>query len=105
MGIHEEQLKVKGREIAKEITAEREVLAKELKEKLNLAYKTDAMVTHQRMLDFTNIIRGKYSDYSKYRLWHLLIGSTIGDASKITHFDFPGDLSVEKFIKSLDTIS
>ncbi|HCR81766.1 MAG TPA: hypothetical protein DIV47_04845 [Candidatus Pacebacteria bacterium] len=98
MGIHEEQLKVKGREIS------REILVKELKEKLRAAYKADAMRTHEKVLSFTSAIKEQYPDYSKYQLWHLVIGSTIDDAdkiTKITHFDFPGDLSVEQFIKSL----
>ncbi|MBI3634371.1 MAG: hypothetical protein HY228_02005 [Candidatus Yonathbacteria bacterium] len=43
-----------------------------------------------------------YPDASKYRLYHLLIGSTIpADAKETLIFDFEGEDSIEKFIESL----
>ena len=79
----------------------RETLVRELKKKLEMAYEMDVTKAHKRVLEFADVIRKKYSDYSECRLWHLLILSTISDNTKITRFDFPGDDSIEKFIKSL----
>jgi len=84
-----------------EVEPGQEALIAELKEKLNNAYNTDAIDAHEKVFEYTDEIKKKYPDYSKYRLWHLVIFSTIGKSMEITHFDFPGDDSVERFIKSL----
>lgn len=51
------------------------------------------------MVHFANNLKEKYPDtYDKYRLYHLLIGST-PIKEKLLFFDFPGEEdSVRKFI-------
>ena len=41
----------------------------------------------------------KYKNTRKYYLFHLLIGST---KTKTSEFDFPGEDSIEKFLRSQD---
>lgn len=49
---------------------------------------------------FGHYLQKKYPDCRDYRLFHLLIGSTPFDKG-CYKFDFDGEDSVEKFIKSL----
>jgi len=55
----------------------------------------------QRQVEFVDNLKKKYSDYEKYRLYHLLIGSTPWE--DCPKFDFPGEDSIEKLINSLET--
>jgi hypothetical protein len=43
-------------------------------------------------------IKKNFPDYLNYRLFHILIGSTIDPDWPNDHFDFPGECSVESFI-------
>jgi len=48
-------------------------------------------------------LKEKYPDHTNYRLYHLLDSSSLGPDSivkKCSKFDFPGDDSVEKFLRS-----
>lgn len=47
---------------------------------------------------FAKSLEARHPDARNYRLFHLLIDSTPSPGT-ITHFDFPGDDSIEKFIR------
>ncbi len=81
-----------------ETKADEEALAEKLREKVNKSFSFE---NYEKIGEYTDKIREKYPDYSEYRLWHVVISSTINENTKITHFDFPGDDSAEKFINSL----
>jgi hypothetical protein len=65
---------------------------------------------HGKMVEFINGIsdkqgnkisqgiKDKYPDYRNYELYHLLVGST--PSIPCEKFDFPGDDSIERFIRS-----
>ena len=53
---------------------------------------------HDKVLEKSKELKQRYSNYSDYELYHLLIGSQI---KSYKEFDFPGDDSVEKFLRSL----
>jgi len=75
---------------------ERQVDIEKLRDKLLEIYEDDDK--YQKLYDFAQKLRAKYSDHADYRLYHLLIGST--SSKDLTKIDFPGEDSVEKFIYS-----
>ena len=52
-----------------------------------------------KLIKYIKDIRIKYPDYEKYVVYHVLVGSTLPDGVTIIEDDFPGDDSVEKFLK------
>ncbi len=54
---------------------------------------------YDECVSFAKKLLEKYPDARKYKLLHLLIGSTPSD--DVTKFDFPGEDSIETFIRSL----
>lgn len=54
---------------------------------------------HNEILQFAQRIEEKYSDCRKYRLFHILIGSTV--PSNCDKTDFEGEDSVNSFLDSL----
>lgn len=79
----------------------REVLAKELKDKILSAVRSGdnaaKIAIAVKLGDFGEHLREKYENFSEFRLYHILAGSTI--TKKPAFFDFPGEDSVEKFIR------
>ncbi len=81
----------------------REALKAELKFLLKEAYdrnkgsKLDSF--HEKIIEKSNELKQKYPDYIRYQLYHLFIFSTPNDTA--TEFDFPGEDSIETFIRSL----
>lgn len=75
-----------------------EKLISELKSKLDpFRFSRDDEIN-----DFADSLKKKYGerDVYKYALFHILGGST-GYEDLVEHFDFPGEDSVERFIRSL----
>jgi len=50
--------------------------------------------------DFARNLRIKYKDAGQHYLYHMLIGSSFGEEKMPTKFDFDGEDSIEKFLKS-----
>ena len=70
-----------------------------LKSQLEKIYnQPDYLKTHEQIVEFAKRLEQKYSDYNSYKAYHLLIGST--PPNLCSKFDFPGEDSIEKFIKS-----
>jgi len=77
----------------------RESLITELLSLRHGAYEVNRVGTHQRILEKDAQLKEKYGDDRyNYDAFHLLIGSKLMNRPD---FDFPGDDSVEKFIRSL----
>lgn len=72
---------------------------KELKEKWDAAHEKDALDAYNKCTNFAQELLKKYPDARDYRLFHILIGSSVD--REMEKFDFPGDDSVEQFINSL----
>lgn len=81
----------------------KEQLIAELKQLLRAAHRKDRLGTHDKIVEKDQALKNKYctaEDNSQdYEMWHVLVGSTLREPAK--KFDFPGDDSVEKFIRSL----
>ena len=103
----EEGLKMEG-------SVEKEALIAELRNLLLESYKKDeaehSMVNYEMVLRKDKELKDKYPDYYTYRLYHLLIGSSVepiisnpenNSPLPTENFDFPGDDSIEKFIREL----
>lgn len=56
----------------------------------------DLIEANNKIVDYAETMRELYPNALDYALFHLVIGSTV---DKHPFFDFPGDDSVEKFIK------
>ena len=56
---------------------------------------------HNKIIDFSNSLESKYPDARKCYLFNVMVGGTI-DRADCHIFDFPGEDSVEKFIKDLE---
>lgn len=55
---------------------------------------------YNRSAEFARELQKKYPDYKRYRVWHVLIGST-PDESGIIEEDFPGEDSVIDFLEKV----
>lgn len=84
-------------------------IVQELKEVLIARYKEDSQketgvfdkyITNEAVLRKTQELKKKYPDFDDYELYHVLIGSGKGN-EVFSKFDFPGEDSVESFIRSL----
>ena len=76
---------------------ENEEVLRSLKEKWSALSKIEDILSfHDRVFGKAKELRDKYPDYEDYKLYHLLIGSTVYDRSK---FDFPGEDSIIKFLE------
>ena len=62
------------------------------------AYGNDLLGTQDRVVGFINDIRKDNPDIEKYRLYHLLTGSTPRESDEYLEFDLPGG-EIEKFIR------
>lgn len=57
--------------------------------------------------NFAGVLREKFGkDATSYALWHLIAGSSHGDTGELQsldypNFDFPGEYSIEKLLRSL----
>ncbi len=78
---------------------DREAVRAEIRKILSEAYSGDRMETYDKVADFGQKLREKYKNYDQYELYHILSGSTLIKAPD--NFDFPGEDSVELFIRSL----
>jgi len=92
---------------------EKEKLLTELRSILKVAYKRDLDGTAIKVEDFvgkmmidpdtkeeiTTGLKKKYPSYVDYEMYHFVSFSTPTTGCKF--FDFPGDDSIEKFIRSL----
>ncbi|MCX6701674.1 MAG: hypothetical protein NTX96_00570 [Candidatus Zambryskibacteria bacterium] len=80
-----------------------EVLLTELKTLLHEAQDEDRLkntyYVQDEIVKKVKGLRKKYPDWQNYRVYHLLVGSDLLEPTK--YFDFPGDDSIEKFIRSL----
>lgn len=83
-----------------------ELLIKELEAKLKMTLnklgsekygKTITKFTHRLKAGYPNL---GYSDFIKYRLWHVLGNSTV-NSNDCPYFDFSGEYSIQKFIEGL----
>lgn len=52
---------------------------------------------HDEIVDYALMLKKKYPDYFRYKLYHALAGSTPDETSDL--FDFPGDESIEHFVR------
>ena len=77
----------------------KEMLLNELKSLLSAAMKKDSLGVQDKMVKKVEEVRKVYLDYQKYEMYHLLVGS--GLIGTPEYFDFPGNDSIEKFIRSL----
>ncbi|TSC70367.1 MAG: hypothetical protein CEO12_391 [Parcubacteria group bacterium Gr01-1014_46] len=82
--------------MSQEVPENKDVLRVELKELRARAHNKDMMGFYERMLEFVGRVESKYPDCRSYELFHLLIGSTPLNPTK---FDFPGEDSIEKFLR------
>lgn len=78
-----------------------EVIIAELKEIIDRLMLSDYKTYEDRVFDKVATLKKNYGDKEvyKYRLFHVLFGSS--NPSGIEHFDFPGEDSIETFIRSL----
>lgn len=75
-----------------------ERLIADLQERIKIAYRSpDKFNKHNQIAEFGQHLRHKYSDPTEYTLFHILVSST--PVGTQPFFDFPGEDSVEKFIK------
>lgn len=76
----------------------REQLIRELKDMvLEASADADVIGKYNKIVDFADHLLQKYPDARSHQLFHVLIGSTT--PNPLAQFDFPGDDSIEKFIK------
>jgi len=54
---------------------------------------------YEKLVYFSQNIKAQYPDHDDYRTWHVISGS--GIIQSCSHFDFPGDDSVEKHLREL----
>lgn len=76
---------------------EYEVRYRLLRLQLRALYKHDQYGMHAKVLDLHARLISRHPDARSYQLFHLLSGSTPKDSMQM--FDFPGEDSVESFIK------
>lgn len=72
----------------------------EIKSKLDATFDKNMIGIYQKTCDFACELQKKYPDFQTYRLYHLLVMSTVGEGD-CDKFDFPRNDSVEKFIDKL----
>jgi hypothetical protein len=60
----------------------------------------DIETLYNKVRKFAHHLQATYPDYARYELYHVLVGSTPRPEDK-NGKDFPGDDSVEEFIKNL----
>ena len=81
----------------------KEVIFQELNQLRDALWKadeaTDDFPNSAKIHTKVTALREKYPDYKNYVLYHLLTGSTPHDPMP-TLFDFPGDDSIETFLRS-----
>ncbi len=75
----------------------REQLINELAQKRSALYEADEFGFHRLINDYTEELMKHFPNYTEYKLFHLLVGSTIDD-EKSPFFDFPGEHSIERFL-------
>lgn len=73
----------------------KEQIIQELGQLKSRFYKNEEL--YERLVEFGEGLKEKYSDFLDYELFHFLVGSTMQGEPK--HFDFPGEDSVEAFLR------
>ena len=76
-----------------------EALLSKLRELKIVAYEKDMSGTDKKVRDKFNELQRNYPDFYQYKTFHLLMNSTPPESA--TETDFPGEDSVEKFLRSL----
>ncbi|MCL5017268.1 MAG: hypothetical protein M1155_01215 [Patescibacteria group bacterium] len=77
-------------------------LAFELKKIVNSLIDTDddTFKNYNELIDFAKKLKIKYKDAGQHYLYHLIIGSSLNKEDLPKKFDFEGEDSVEKFLRS-----
>lgn len=70
-----------------------------LKKLYDEALEKDRTVNFKKIHEFGRELDKKYKNARDYRLYHLLIGGSV--CKEYPYYDFEGEDSIEKFIKSL----
>lgn len=55
---------------------------------------------YDKLVNFGQMLRKKYPDCQDYELFHFLVGSTMRPEEMATKFDFPGEDSIETFLRN-----
>lgn len=76
-----------------------EMIIKEVELQKNFIMNQNKAEAKKVIDEFMETIKKSYSDYDKYRLFHVLEGTPINE--NCTEFDFPGEDSVTKFINKI----
>ncbi len=80
-----------------------EGLLRELSERRHALYEADDnFIFHEQIFAFAKKLQESFNNYKEYKLYHLLIGSSIVEESKVQEFDFPGEFSIERFLRMSD---
>ena len=82
-----------------EVIPNKEILVAELKSLLLNAYHRKGLDTNEKVIKKSTELKAKYKNYHDYEMYHLLVSS--GLLYPTENFDFPGEDSVENFIRSL----
>lgn len=77
----------------------REQIIAELSELKGKFY--DSPELYEKLVEFGQGLRKRYSDAESYELFHFLIGSSY-DKEDVPNFDFTGDDSIEKFLRETE---
>lgn len=75
-------------------------LMEELKQKRNDLYQINGLDFYEQISIFVKKLQ-EFPDYERYKLYHLLLSSSIKE-NKSNEFDFPGEFSIEGFLKISD---
>lgn len=74
----------------------------ELRSLIVEAIRKDHISVADAIVDFDERLKTKYGDdVRKYRLWHLMVGSTPDPDKTMIETDFAGEDSIEQFIRNL----
>ncbi|KND52131.1 MAG: hypothetical protein AB198_02395 [Parcubacteria bacterium C7867-003] len=74
-----------------------EVIMAEIAERKSAFYRD--LDRYEVLVEFANKLKEKYPDHLDYELFHFLVGSTIRPETPPKYFDFPGEDSIEKFLR------
>ncbi len=71
----------------------------ELSEKKSMFYRD--LEKYELLAEFAKELKVKYPDYLDYDMFHFLVGSTPMPDRMPTKFDFPGEDSIEGFLRGV----
>jgi hypothetical protein len=72
-----------------------------MSQKYSVGLLEERIQTMEKVVTFTDKLKKKYPDFVSYRLYHMLVLSTPKLGVAFTHFDFPGEDSIQNFIEQL----